>query len=322
MNLKETMIKKTVIFTSFHCNNNCRFCMEQDVRSNPPVKTEEIKRQIIGARKRGSRYLEMIGGEITIRPDFLDLVRFAKKMEFETVMIATNGRIFSYEKNAFEAINAGLNSIVFSIHGHNAESHDYLTRSPGSFDQLCRGVENIKKAAKELNKKIHLGVNTTIVKQNYQYLPLIGKHTLSLGIKSSEFIFVDCNEGGAYHNFEELVPRISDAAPYIRECLDLVDVSDFSANWDVRYVPLCYFTNHLNQVSELREVKSFQTEQLGRSSERSGYVYHEKRKSIMRIKPEECKGCVLFDRCEGLWRTYYEHYGAEELMPILEIKNN
>ncbi len=295
--------------------------MEQDVRGRRPLKKTEIMRHIVGARKRGSTYLEMLGGEITIRKDFVDLVKFAKKMGFETVMIATNGRMFSYKEHAYKAVEAGLNSIVFSIHGHDAETHDHLTRAPGSFEQLHEGLKNIREAIDYFGEEFHLGTNSTVVKKNYKHLPELGRHIKSLGITNSEFIFVDCNEGGAYNNFEELVPKISDAAPYIRKCLDLVNVEkDDRTNWDIRYVPLCYFQDHLNQVSELKEIRVFETEQLGRSSERSGYDYQIKRKNIARIKPEDkCKGCALDPYCEGLWKTYYQRYGGNELKPVSEI---
>ena len=127
--------------------------MEQDVRGEAPQTKKEVMNHMIGARKRGSTYLEMIGGEITIRSDFIDFIKFAKKLGFKTIMIATNGRMFSYKKRAYKAIKAGLNSIVFSIHGHNSELHDELTRVPGSFKQLLSGVENMKKYL-EMKKNI------------------------------------------------------------------------------------------------------------------------------------------------------------------------
>ncbi len=317
--MQEKKIKKSVIFVGFDCNNNCSFCMEQDVRGIPGRSEKEIKRYMIEAKERGSTYLEMLGGEMTIRTDFIELVRFAKKVGFETIMIATNGRMFSYKNYASKAIDAGLNSVVFSIHGPNAEIHDELTCSPGSFDQLHKGLGNIKEVAKESNKKIHIGSNTTVTKTNYKYLHELGNNIKNLGIRNSEFIFVDCNEGGAYNDFDKLVPKISDAAPCIRRCLDLVDINNHYANWDIRYVPLCYFLDHLDQVSELREVKMFKTEQLGRDSVRSGYDYQEKRKNVSRIKPDKCKECILFDYCEGLWKEYYRRYGDGELKPVSKI---
>ena len=318
--MKDSKIKKTVIFTTYRCNNNCRFCIQQDIRNKETRSTDQIKVEMLNARKRGSTYLELIGGEIAIRDDFIELVEFAKGLNFETIMIATNGRMFAYKEYAHKALEAGLSSLVFSIHGPDAETHDYLTRVPGSFDQLHEGFKNVVKAAKKQDKKIHLGVNSTIVKKNYKKLPELGKHIKNLGVRNAEFIFVDCNEGGALNNFDELVPKISEAAPYIRECLKLVDVKNNPrANWDVRYVPLCYFEGYFNQVSELAEIATFKTEQIGRDEKRSGYDYQKKRKEIARVRPDKCKKCALYEYCEGLWVEYHNRFGDDELKPVKSI---
>jgi MoaA/NifB/PqqE/SkfB family radical SAM enzyme len=274
--------------------------------------------EIKSAKMRGTEYLELIGGEMTIRKDFIKLLKFSNKLGFNTIMIATNGRMFAYKDYAKKAIEAGLNSVVFSIHGHNSKLHDDLTRVRGSFEQLHSGLKNIKKSAKELGKDIHIGSNTTIVKPNYRHLEKIGKFIRSQGIKNSEFIFVDCNEGGAYNNFKELVPKISDAAPYIRDLLDVYK-PDKDGNWDVRYVPICYFKDHLDRISEIKEKNIFKTEHLGKNSDRRDYNYEERRKDIARIRPKKCEKCILYDFCEGLWKNYYQQLGDEELKPIKSL---
>jgi len=47
--------------------------------------------------------------------------------------------MFSYFELVEKIIKFGLTDIVFSIHGHNSKTHDYLTQSPGSFKQLLKG---------------------------------------------------------------------------------------------------------------------------------------------------------------------------------------
>ncbi len=309
-------IKKTVIITGYLCNNRCRFCMEADKRNLPVSTTLEIQKEMIGARKRGSDYLELIGGEMTIRPDIVKLISFAKDLGFSTIMMSSNGRMYSYPKLTESILKAGLNSIVFSIHGHTPKLHDWLTRVPGSFKQLKKGIKNVQEISKRLGINIHLGSNTTIVKQNYKFLPEIGEYIQGLGIRDGEFIFVDCNEGGAYNHFYKLVPRISKIASYVHKCLDIGKKNHFK-HWHVRYVPLCYFQDYLSQISELQEVVSFHTEHIAPDF----YNPHveESRKVVGRAKTKKCKGCQLYDRCEGIWKVYLEHYGDEELTPIKNL---
>jgi len=301
-------IKKTVIIVGYQCNNRCQFCNDANKRELPNKTTEQIKKEMIEAKKRGTTYLELIGGETTIRPDVLELISFAKKLGFQTIAMSTNGRMYSYLEFTKKMIKAGLTDIVFSIHGHQAKIHDYLTQSPGSFKELLKGLSNFKKLG---FRKI--GSNTTIVKQNYKYLPQIGQFICQQGIRNSEFIFVDPNYGGAYDNFDKLVPRISQIAPYVKKCLDIGKKNKIS-HWAIRYVPLCYFQNYLDQISELREVKIFHTEHLAPDFE--NFDVENSRRSIGRIKTKKCQGCKLFNLCEGIWQEYYKHYGDKELKPI------
>ena len=149
-------IKKTVIITGYRCNNRCRFCMEANKRDLPVSKTSEIQREMFKARQRGTDYLELIGGEMTIRPDIVRLIKFAKKLGFSKIMMATNGRMYSYSELAEAILKAGLNSLVFSIHGHTSKLHDWLTQVPGSFSQLNKGVRNVRKISKKLGLDIYL----------------------------------------------------------------------------------------------------------------------------------------------------------------------
>lgn len=302
-------VKKTVIITGYACNNNCLFCIDSEKRKMPQKTTDQIMHDMVDARQRGTTYLEFIGGEMTIRPDFVELVKQAKQLGFKTIMMATNGRMLSYYKYARQLAGAGLNSVVFSIHGHNAREHDALTRSRGSFEQLMAGLANMKKLL-GLKK---LGTNTTLVKQNYKNAPKIGRLISGLGIRNSEFIFVDCNQGAAHIHFKEIVPRISLAAPYIKKCLDIGKEIE-AEHWHIRYVPLCYFEDYLEQISELREVSQFQTEHL--APDFVNFDVERSRPIAGRSKTKKCRQCRLFRQCEGIWKTYYEHYGDKELRPI------
>src|SRR3989338_2326912 len=156
-------INKTVIFAGYRCNNRCTFCINYDKRKIHYPSYLDVKKEILSAKKRGRTYLEIIGGEPTVRPDIISLIKYAKELNFDTIMIATNGRMLSYEDFARTILKAGLNSIIFSIHGHTAKLHDLLTQAPGSFEQLNKGVKNVQRIIKELNLKVSLGTNTTIV---------------------------------------------------------------------------------------------------------------------------------------------------------------
>ncbi len=60
--------------------------------------------------------------------------------------------------------DAGLTSCFVSIHGPEASVHDWLTRSPGAFDQTCAGLANLDGLG------IPFVTNTVICRQNYRLL--------------------------------------------------------------------------------------------------------------------------------------------------------
>jgi len=171
-------IKKTVLIIGYQCNNNCRFCIDAGKRNLVSKTTVEIKQEMKEAKKRGTTYLELIGGETTIRPDAVELISFARDLGFKTINMATNGRILSYPKYAKQIVEAGLTDIIFSIHGYNAQTHDYLTRAKGSFEQLKKGLANLGKLGFK-----NIGSNTTIVKGNYKHLKRIGEFIYDQGIR-------------------------------------------------------------------------------------------------------------------------------------------
>lgn len=310
MSFSQAKIKKTVIFSGYGCNNNCIFCMNADKRELGDVSTKEIEQQMVEARQRGRSYLELIGGEPTIRSDIIHLISFASELGFKTINMATNGRMLSYPAFCEKLVRAGLTDIVFSIHGHNTKVHDELTQSDGSFNQLLIGLRNLKRLGFK-----RIGSNTTVTKLNYRYLEKIAKFIYGRGIRNSEFIFVDCNYGGAYRNFKKLVPKISEAAPYIKKCLDVGGKSR-TDHWSIRYVPLCYFENYLDQISEIDEVKKFQTEHL--APDFKNLDVEKSRASVGREKPSKCRNCRLDHLCEGIWKEYIKNFGDKELKPLSE----
>lgn len=301
-------IEKLVLFTGFSCSSHCHFCVDLNKRDVPDKSTQQIVREMVQAKSRGVDYLELIGGETTMRGDFLPLVRTASKLGFKDVVVVTNGRMFAYPDFARETLEAGVTELVFSIHGHDAKLHDAVTAAPGSFDQLIRGIANLRALRFD-----RIFANCTVVKPNMRHLPDIGRLFLELGIEHAEFIFVDPNYGGAYTNFDGMVPRVSEAAPYMRETLD-VGRAGGTRHWTARYVPLCHFQGYLDQISELKEVEVFRTrhwapdfvnEDVGASRRTAG-----------RVKTERCDGCSLHGRCEGLFKEYLKRYGDSELEPV------
>lgn len=299
---------KIVLFTGYACSNNCVFCMEADKRGLPQKTTAELAREVYQARNSGAEILEIIGGEATIRKDFCRVVALAKKIGIPEVICATNGRVFSDPDRARKIVESGIDALIFSVHGPAAAAHDALTRSPGSFRELCRGLENLEKLG-----FARINGNTTVVKSNMALLVDIAAFYAAHKVRNVEYIFVDPNCGGAFNNFMELVPRISQAAPHMRRALAAGRAGGFD-QWKARYVPLCYFTDCLDQISEINERELFLTEHWAQDFRNTDAIGS--RAVVGRKKTARCKGCRLYAQCEGLWVEYLKQYGDAELEAV------
>ena len=300
-------IHKTVIITGYSCNNNCVFCLNKFKRDKySDNTTNQILKEIKKAKLKGSSIIEFIGGEVTIRKDVIKLVSYANSLGLK-VSMATNGRRLAYKNFAKELCQAGIYEIIFSLHGPNSDIHDSLTQVPGSFKELLEGVSNVKEY-----KDVRVSVNHTIVKQNYKYLPESGEFIIKyIDPVSAEFIFVDPTYGAANQNFKELVPKIKKAESYMRKCMK---IGKSRKSWHLRYVPLCYFNDFLDNISEIHEKKIFQVEHLA-----SDFVNKDvnlSRELYSRTKAPQCVNCKLNSICEGIWKKYTEEYGTDELIPI------
>jgi len=304
----DNLAKKTAIITGYKCNNHCRFCIYSDRRNVPDKTTRKIKQEMLSARKRGAGSLVLVGGEVFIRKDILDLIGKAREIGFSEVIAATNGRMFAYNNFAKRIVKSGITQIYFSIHGHNERVHDSLTSVPGSFKELIRGIRNLQ----NLGFK-NLGTHTTIVKQNYKYLLNIAQVIYGLGIKNSDFVFVDPNYGGAHEAFVDLVPRISQVVPYLKKSLDFIGSTDVE-HFAVRYVPVCRLEGYQEYVSDMRDINLVKTEHIG--PDFVDYYVEKTRREMFRVKSAKCLMCLFYESCEGIWKEYLTHFSDKELRPI------
>jgi MoaA/NifB/PqqE/SkfB family radical SAM enzyme len=285
---RSTNMEKTIISIGYKCNNNCVFCsIPKNKRDIIRSYDEIISNMEIESQKCDS--IEFTGGEPTIRSDFINLVKNAKELGFKLIIIETNGRMFSNPKFTKDAINAGLNRIVFSLHGPEA-IHDNLTKVKGSYAQLIKGIKEAKKY------DINIYSNFVINKLNYKYMKDYIEIINELKLKSISLLFT-IPSGMAAEN--KLMPTYSEIIPYLISALKTskTDVT-------VQNVPFCV----------LGDLKKYIY-----SDKKCHFNFIETSPQInLKIKTEKCKNCK--HECEGIWKKYYEIYGDKELN-LDEIKH-
>ncbi|MBD3203498.1 radical SAM protein [Candidatus Woesearchaeota archaeon] len=289
---------KTDLFLGYECNNNCLFCYVADRKKKQPEKTaSQAKKDLDKAREKGSDQLHFVGGEPTIRDDILDLVSYAKKLGYKKISVTTNGRMFCYENFTKKMISAGLNNVIISVHGPNSKIHDELTQSKGSFDQIMKGIDNLKGTG------VFLEANVCITKINYKFLPEIAKLLINHGFNSCEFMMVH-PRGNAGKNYDAIVPQMSEIVDYLHEAIRLS--IGIKTEILARYVPFCFLGKYKKYTTELFE--SFENLHIA-----PDYVEKDawaSRRDRATIKSETCRTCRFDNICLGAHR---EHTGVERL---------
>jgi MoaA/NifB/PqqE/SkfB family radical SAM enzyme len=295
-------MKRVDIKTGFICNNNCLFCVQADNKCQGNRSFEDIKKDLIEAKKRCEGVV-FTGGEVTIRKDFFELLKLAKKLNYKVIQIQTNGRMFSSKNFCLKTIQAGATEFAPAIHGYCAEQHDFLTKAKGSFNQVTQGIKNLK----ELGTKII--TNTVVVKQNYKDISKIAKLLVELKVNQFQLAFVH-GMGNALTNFDLVVPTYKEASPYIIEGLKIgIEAGIFVM---AEAVPLCYLPGYEKYASEYFIPD---TEIRGKDFQNTN-DFTKLRKTKGKMKFPQCVKCVHFNVCEGPWIDYFEKKGSEEFKPV------
>ena len=171
--------RKLILNATYRCNNRCTFCAT-GTRTQLDGNFERQKEILLKYRRLGVRLLDIDGGEPTLNPNLFKLVQFARKIGYEAVNVTTNGRMASYEGFAKALARSGATSILFSIHGHNAQIHAQNVGVAEAFEQTIAGVRNVVRHAPP---NVELGANVTVTKSNHRYLPEMARLVWDLGLR-------------------------------------------------------------------------------------------------------------------------------------------
>jgi MoaA/NifB/PqqE/SkfB family radical SAM enzyme len=329
--------KRVKIPTGPRCNIRCRFCYYWDALGAENPSTGHIKSLLGYAIKHGIIDIDFSGGEPTMRKDFPELVAYAKELGFRQICVITNGLIMARKKYIKRLVESGLNEVLFSLHGHDAGMHDYLTQIPGSFEKIIKAIQN----AKELG--IRIRTNSVMTRPNYKYLPRLAK--LLLRIHPNAVNFISFNDWcSAYKKVSEMSCKYSELAPCVKKAIDILNPKIEKVT--VRYVPFCFMQGYEKYVCNLLQKKYDPDEWVEGVKDRlvSGAVrhwFHIIRGLIVNrpfnrihgfnnlfdeiileqmregyVKDKGCKKCKYYNICDGLEKSYARVIGLDEISPV------
>ncbi len=281
------MNNTALILVNTGCNNRCLICMREEIKSLPVRSLDDIKAKIKEVKEQGYANLSLSGGEASIRPDILEIIRFAESLGFDKITLKTNGRRLSARDFA-EALSKIKNfEIIFSMNGHTAPIHESVTGVEGSFKETVKGMMN----AKEFG--IPAKVNVVVCRPNYQHLSELADFLVGMGIFDMQFCFIHPS-GEAMNHLEEMVPKIEDTSPYLNAVLAKNESSAEKTGQSVHALrsiayPFCLLEE---------KNRKYAIEHTGDESE-----------TFSKTKLGECRGCRYLSVCPGIWSSYARLYG-------------
>jgi MoaA/NifB/PqqE/SkfB family radical SAM enzyme len=294
----------------YSCNNSCVHCVIADDRDTLEecsmaydLKTGECIQILDTYKSAGIEHIVLTGGEVTLRPDFIEIVQYCKNLGF-SIGIQTNGRKFS-DMGLCSGISDVKNiSFTVALHGHNEDVHDTVTGMPGSFVQTVQGIRNLRSLGKRVTAKV------VISKYNIGHLTDILKLLPGIGVKKANFTFPHAL-GGARKNFDTVVPRYSDIKEELTGLIEAAQENDMQIDFEA--IPFCIIPWYPDYVGELYDLQD--ANRFFKPVSRSTSDWNQVRRAIKR-HGSRCGECCYGLICEGPWKEYIEHFGDGELEPV------
>ncbi len=126
---------------TYACNLSCVHCLSSSGRRDPrELSTEEAKAVIDELERMQVFYVNIGGGEPTVRPDFWELVDYASAHHVG-VKFSTNGVKISPEV-AQRLVRSDYVDVQISLDGATPEVNDHV-RGPGSYDTAIKAMQNL-----------------------------------------------------------------------------------------------------------------------------------------------------------------------------------
>jgi len=291
------------------CNNECKFCMSYYEKRSGFIDYLTIKKELIRARKQGFDAIGFLGGEFTLHPQALDIIKLCKLLGFKIIHIVSNGRKYKDKEFLQQLIKNGANRFSVSVHSHKAKVEDFLTQRKGGFNEKISGLKNLINYQKQGLIPNLISVNIVINALNYREILNTLKYFNRLGIKDFRLNFIWL-EGRAKKN-KELYLKYSDFLPYIDKIINLSKKNKFNLAFEG--IPICLIRNKekIKYFGELRD-KSTEVITFNIPEVRDQFNWQEKKKSILKMKHKKCNKCQWDILCDGVWREYIKNYGWQE----------
>ena len=291
------------LFTGPKCSHKCSFCYYLKQLNQVHSFDTIINRAIVLAEHVDE--IELSGGESTEHDDWFKILHHCN-LNFKHVSCVTNGQMFSDEDFLIKSKRHGLKEILFSLHGHNDETHDSIVRVPGAFDKIIKAIKNSQKNG--LITRINCTV-THLFKGDV-YAELINSFE---NIKQINFLPVNEWDDAQEYKLDYLK-----ASNQIKDAIDTLTVYDFLGEVNVRYIPLCFMIGYIEYVRTLADhiydltdwhIGLMEPDEVPHDEINIDDMFDivQQNREQYYIKTRECTKCKYLYICDGIEKNNIKH---------------
>lgn len=173
-------VEHLVIKPTLACTANCPTCslrrqLHKNLKGQKQLVFEDWQKVLADAKDLGVWHLTISGGEPTLYPRLLDIIRIGKRYGW-LVRMNSNGGFTNPETLGEQLVQAGLNVVDISLYGSTPSLHDSTRRSEGLWQKATTSI----KMFAELQKKypgFKVMTQTILCRENYRdFAELLSLH--------------------------------------------------------------------------------------------------------------------------------------------------
>ena len=340
---KRSLTTRSVLYVGYPCNIRCQFCYYAHFPDRRWRSLEALCRDATLFREKfGHDRVDITGGEPTIHPQILDLVKHCRDIGLRPSLI-TNTQVLSDREVVQKFLDHGVHDFLCSVHAIGDVYNQIVCRK--------KGWANLEQAIQNLNEVgIPWRANCTLTRQVVPQLEEVVSFTADHGCRVLNFIsfnpFYEWEhpESSGPLSFQARHGEIRDA---LHAALDACDRRGMEAN--VRYMPLCFLKGHEEKCYNFHQMPYDSHEWnydtwcfserglfqprvrffwqwgvgtvmrivggcLGRA--RSTRLWAAKNRRFLYKKGEACRSCSARFICDGFTRQYAGRFGYDEAEPF------
>jgi MoaA/NifB/PqqE/SkfB family radical SAM enzyme len=292
------------------CEMQCVFCPSVDrdkaredwAEKGDPQQLDDLIYQLGRARALGATGVDLGGNDVLRFSLITELLHGAGALGYTQIFVQTTGLPLA-DRTFAEAIAATpATDVCVPIYGATAEVHDRITQTPGTFDRVCRAVDN----AQALGR------------------PRVRLHTIALAstLPLLEGLIDFCEARFGLHlAVTPLRPNWLGERGHLSDTATLDGLRPLAARRATHFYdefPVCLFPpevarRHAPEAPEARAAKKrVHLFDIGMGGEEHAQVTFER--TLQR--PEPCDACAVREACCGVTGAYLAQFGASELRPL------